>query len=179
MTDQELEQLRYPVGHFVCPENISHDQIQSWILDLERLPAQLEKLVATLNDDQLDTPYRPEGWTIRQVLHHIPDSHHHSYIRFKWAMTEDNPLIKAYHEQAWAEQADYKGPIAPSLLHLKAVHAKLVYYLKGLSETDLERTFRHPESKATLTLKENIGVYAWHGKHHYAHIQTLINRKGW
>ena len=116
----------------------------------------MESLVSSLSEEQLDTPYREGSWTVRQVVHHCSDSHHHSYIRFKWALTEDNPTIKAYEEKDWAELFDTRtAPIAMSLLHLKAVHAKLVYLLKGLSDEDLQKTFVHPESKETVLLREN------------------------
>lgn len=179
MTRETLEELKYPIGQFDCPEQITEEKIKEWIGILENFPKRLWILVSGLSDEQLDTAYRPDGWTIRQVVHHLSDSHHHSYIRFKWAMTEDNPLIKAYNEQDWSEQFDYKAPIGHSVMHLRAVHDKLVYYLKGLSAADLDRTFIHPESNETVTLKKNIGNYAWHSNHHYAHIENLILRMGW
>ncbi|MEL6304014.1 MAG: YfiT family bacillithiol transferase [Bacteroidota bacterium] len=144
------------------------------------MPERFEKLVSPLNDVQLETPYRPGGWTVRQLVHHVSDSHHHSYTRFKWALTEENPLIKAYFEKEWSKLFDAKtAPIQLSLDHLKAVHAKLVFLLRGLSKEDLEKTFLHPEGNVTSTLAENIGRYAWHGSHHLAHIQNLIDREGW
>ena len=179
MTTQELELLKYPIGKFNSPETITENHIKDWILVLDQFPKRLEALVENLNDEQLNTPYRPEGWTIRQVVHHVSDSHHHSYIRFKWTMTEDNPLIKAYNEQSWANQFDYNAPISHSILHLKAIHGKLVYYIKGLNSNDLERTFVHPESKETVALNKNLGIYAWHSNHHYAHIENVLKRKGW
>ncbi len=174
-----MEKLKYPIGHFECPNQITETHINEWIVTLEELPSRLEQLVKGLNDEQLNTPYRSGGWTIRQVVHHISDSHHHSYIRFKWAMTEDSPVIKAYNEQAWANQFDYDAPIAHSLLHIKAVHAKLVYFLKGLKGKDFERTFIHPETNDTVVLNWNIGNYAWHGNHHYAHIRNAMEQNGW
>ncbi|WP_250434204.1 YfiT family bacillithiol transferase [Hanstruepera flava] len=180
LNSKQLEQLRYPIGHFKCPDVISKTQIENWITVLETFPERLTQLTAGLTDQQLDTPYRPEGWTIRQVVHHVADSHHHSYIRFKWALTEENPVIKYYYEALWAELFDSKtGPIDMSLLHLKAVHAKLVYLLKGLSDAELNRTFIHPEHNEEVVLKKNIGIYAWHCNHHYAHIENLIKREGW
>lgn len=179
MTDQQLQLLKYPIGTFNCPDVITTSDIQSWIAILDHFPSRLAQMVNPLTDAQLDTSYRPEGWTIRQVIHHVADSHHHSYIRFKWAMTEQNPVIKAYEENAWANQHDYNQPIALSILHIKAVHAKLVYYLKGLTEKDLQRTFIHPESGNTVSLNQNVGIYAWHSNHHYAHIYELLKRKGW
>ncbi|WP_044398946.1 YfiT family bacillithiol transferase [Lacinutrix sp. Hel_I_90] len=179
MTDQELEQLKYPIGKTVCPKHITENQVKEWIEVLEYFPKRLEQLVKDLTEEQLDTPYRPGGWTVRQVIHHVSDSHLHSYCRFKWAMTETNPTIKAYDELAWSELHDYSAPIETSLLHLKVVHSKLVYFIKGLSEQDLERTFIHPDGNKTIALKENLGMYAWHSLHHYAHIERLMAREGW
>tara|TARA_R110001632_G_scaffold10559_4_gene39019 strand:- start:2832 stop:3362 length:531 start_codon:yes stop_codon:yes gene_type:complete len=172
--------LRYPIGQFSTPSIITEEIQQEWIDVLENFPSRLEKLISTLTDNQLDTPYRKGGWTVRQVVHHCSDSHHHSYIRFKWVLTEDNPIIKAYDEKSWAELFDYKiAPIAISLLHLKAVHAKLVYFLKGVSDEDLQKSFIHPESKEIIVLRNNIGMYAWHCNHHYAHIENLLIRNDW
>ena len=147
---------------------------------LENFPYKLEYLVKNLSHEQLDTPYRTNGWTIRQVIHHLADSHHHSYIRFKWALTEDKPVIKYYYEKLWAELPDAKhAPIELSLKHLHAVHAKLVYLLKSLSQGELHRSFIHPEHNEEVVLWKNIGIYAWHSDHHYAHIENLMIRKGW
>jgi hypothetical protein len=180
MEKEILEQLRYPIGKFETPETITNADLEQWITDLETLPQRLSDLVIPLSDEQLDTPYRPDGWTVRQLVHHISDSHHNSYIRFKWALTEDMPTIKAYDEKAWAELFDTRtAPILMSLYHLSAVHAKLVYLLKGLSEAQLERSFIHPDGNQETSLKENIARYAWHSNHHYAHIQNLVTRKKW
>ena len=180
MTNTELEKLRFPIGPFHCPELITEDHINEWIAVLEEFPNRLEQLVDALNDEQLDTPYRTDGWTIRQVVHHLSDSHHHSYIRFKWALTEDKPIIKYYYEQLWAELYDAKhAPIDMSIHHLKAVHYKLVYLLKGLSEDDLNKSFIHPEHNEEVVLKKNIGIYTWHCNHHFAHIENLLIRKSW
>ena len=140
MTEQELEKLKYPIGQFECPNNISKQHIESWISILEHFPNRLENLVKDLSNQQLDTQYRPDGWTIRQVVHHVSDSHHHSYTRFKWALTEVKPLIKAYYEDRWAELMDSKlAPIDMSLNHLRVIHIKLVYLLKTLSEDNLNK----------------------------------------
>ncbi len=180
MEKTSLEELRYPVGKYVIPRPITEDHLSKWITVLEELPSRLEKLVEDLTEDQLETPYRPDGWTVRQVIHHISDSHHHSYIRFKWALTEENPIIKPYFEKEWANLFDTRtAPIQISLNHLKAVHAKLVYLLKGLSKEQLQRTFTHPDGNEVTTIEENIGRYAWHGSHHFAHIEKLIQKKGW
>lgn len=180
MTEQELNQLKYPIGHFKCPEFISGAHIETWIEILEKFPSKLTALVEQLTDEQLDTPYRPKGWTIRQVVHHVADSHHHSYIRFKWALTEDKPVIKYYYEHLWAELDDSKfAPIQMSLDHLRAVHFKLVYLLKSLNDEQLNKSFIHPEHNEEVQLKKNIGIYAWHCNHHYAHIENLMLREGW
>ena len=180
MKDDYLEALKYPIGKYQIPKPITEAHIETWITVLELLPERFEKLVTPLQDAQLETPYRPGGWTVRQVMHHVSDSHHHSYTRFKWALTEESPLIKAYFEKEWSKLFDAKtAPIQLSLDHLKAVHAKLVYLVRGLSQEDLARTFLHPEGNVTSTLAENIGRYAWHGSHHLAHIQNLVDREGW
>jgi len=180
MEKDTLEQLRYPIGKFELPEEITEKDMDAWIMVLEQLPERLSRMVSPLTDAQLDTPYRPEGWTVRQLVHHISDSHHNSYIRFKWALTEDTPTIKAYDEKAWAELFDTRtAPIQLSLEHLRAVHAKLVYLLKGLSEAQLQRSFVHPDGNQKTTLKENIARYSWHSNHHCAHIENLLKREGW
>ena len=180
MDKDTLESLRYPIGKFQAPTTISTTQIDAWIQVLEKLPSRMEALVKPLSAEQLDTPYRPEGWTVRQLVHHVADSHHNSYIRFKWALTEEQPVIKVYDEKAWSALFDARtAPIQMSLDHLKAVHAKLVYLLKGLTPVDLERVFIHPEGHVSTSLQQNIGRYAWHGSHHFAHIQNLLKREGW
>ena len=180
MTNIELDTLRFPIGPFNCPDHISKKHIQEWIAILEQFPNRLEQLVDSLNDEQLDTTYRLNGWTIRQVVHHVADSHHHSYIRFKWALTEDKPVIKYYYEHLWAELDDAKhAPIDLSINHLKSIHLKLVYLLKGLSDLDLNKSFIHPEHNEEVMLKKNIGIYAWHCNHHFAHIENLIKRESW
>lgn len=180
MEKVELEELRYPIGKFEVPSAISEEQISKWIAILEHYPNKLELLVNELSTSQLESPYRPGGWTVRQVIHHVADSHHHSYIRFKWALTEETPVIKPYLEKEWAELFDTRtAPIELSLNHLSAVHAKLVYLLKGLSSSDLKCSFIHPESAESTTIEENIGRYVWHGNHHYMHIKNLLLRENW
>ena len=180
MDNDSLEALKYPIGKYKVPDSITEVQLKEWIAILEFLPTKLEKLVGTLSKEQLETAYRPGGWTVRQLIHHIADSHHNSYIRFKWGLTENNPVIKPYLQTEWSNLFDAKNaPIQMSLDHLKAVHAKLVYLLKGLSTEDLQRKFTHPEGSAGTTLAENIGRYAWHGTHHYTHISNLIKRENW
>lgn len=179
MNEEELNKLRYPIGKYKAPENITTETVDQWINIIEEHPAQLRKLVNGLSDAQLDTPYRPGGWTVRQVVHHVPDSHVNSYIRLKWTLTEDKPTIKAYHEDRWAKLADSSGPVNEALDLLDAIHKKWVRLLKTLSEDELNRLFIHPESNSEVSLKKNIGIYAWHCRHHYAHIENLKIEKGW
>ena len=170
-----LEQLKYPIGKPIIPENISAIKLQEWITIIDEFPQKLEHVTQNLTQEQLNTSYRENGWTIRQVVHHCYDSHHNSYTRFKWALTEKSPVIKAYFEELWAELHDTKqAPIQLSLNALKSLHAKWVYLLKGLSEKELEKTFIHPSDNKKVSLKENIGIYAWHCNHHFAHIEQLI-----
>ncbi|NNE78403.1 MAG: bacillithiol transferase BstA [Pricia sp.] len=180
MENTDLERLKYPIGKYRNPETITAVHISEWIRVLQYLPQKLQSLVGKLTYEQLETPYRPGGWTVRQTVHHIADSHHNCYIRFKWALTEDKPLIKAYDEKAWANLFDSKtAPIELSLDHLSAVHAKFVYLLKGISSDQLKRKFVHPDGNIETPLEENIGRYAWHSDHHYTHIANLLQRKGW
>lgn len=180
VTSSELEQLKYPIGRFKCPAEITDQHIKHWISILETFPIRFEALVKHLSKAQLDTPYRPDGWTVRQVVHHVSDSHHHSYTRFKWALTENKPLIKAYNEKLWAELEDSKSaPIQMSIEHIKAVHYKLVNLLKAMSKTDFKKRFIHPETNSEIALDYNVGNYAWHSNHHYAHIENLLKRKDW
>lgn len=175
-----LNEFKYPIGKLSIPQKITKSDIDNWISIIENHPKKLLQLVQNLNDNQLDTQYRPEGWTIRQVIHHLSDSHHNSYTRFKWTLTEDKPIIKTYYEARWAELFDGKtAPISLSLNNLTALHAKWVFFLKGLSSKDLSKIFIHPDGNEEITLKENIGIYAWHCEHHYEHINQLMIRKGW
>ncbi|MFY0651097.1 MAG: putative metal-dependent hydrolase [Cyclobacteriaceae bacterium] len=180
MEEQELEQLRYPIGKFSRPESIKQEDIDSYIKTIEALPNKLIHAVYGMMEEQLDTQYRPEGWTIRQVVHHLADSHLNSYIRFKWALTEDKPTIKAYDEKLWADLPDASsGPIEVSLKLLEALHARWAMVLKNMSEDDLNKTFVHPESGQEVRLDVNVALYAWHCEHHYAHIMEVKKSKGW
>ncbi|MGB0879114.1 MAG: YfiT family bacillithiol transferase [Polaribacter sp.] len=175
-----LEQLKYPIGKVNIPKKIISENVKNWITIIEEFPQKLANLVANLSEEQLDTSYRKDGWTIRQVIHHCYDSHHNSYTRFKWALTEKNPVIKTYFEDRWAELFDTKSaPISLSVNAIKTLHTKWVYLLKGLSNDDLNTYFIHPEGNEKVTLKENIGIYAWHSNHHFAHIENLLIRKNW
>ncbi|WP_046755640.1 YfiT family bacillithiol transferase [Kordia jejudonensis] len=176
----DLEKLKYPIGKIQIPTLITTKHIIDWIEVLEKFPERLKTLVENLSETQLNTPYRPDGWTVRQVIHHLADSHHNSYTRFKWTLTEDKPVIKAYFEDRWAELFDSKNaPIKLSLDSLTALHAKWTYFLKGLSNHELNQIFIHPEGNEEVSLKENIGIYAWHCNHHYEHINQLMIRENW
>ena len=170
------ESLRYPAGRYRSSKNISAEELSGWLDELEALPRSLRLAVADLSEEQLDTPYRPGGWTVRQVVHHLPDSHMNSYGRFRYALTENTPLIKPYDEAAWAELPDAKSaPIALSLGLLENLHARWVILLRSLDETQLGKTFRHPEL-GEMRLDTTIGLYAWHSRHHLAHITGLRDR---
>ena len=180
MDKTALEPLRFPIGRFKIEENISEETINRCISDIEALPRLLRLSVEKLNDSQLDTPYRPEGWTLRQVVHHVADSHINSYVRFKWALTEDAPTIKAYSEKMWAELEDAKtAPVEISLNILEAIHRRWVMMLKNLSKEDLKKTFIHPKSGYAYSLDMVVTLYAWHGKHHVAHIESLKEKSNW
>ncbi len=170
--------LRYPVGLFALDQDITEKKIEKWIHDIESAPNQLKEAVNNLTDDQLDTPYRTGGWTVRQVVHHLPDSHLNSYTRFKLALTEENPVIRPYMENQWAELPDSKLPIAVSIQLLEALHERWIVLLKSLTTADLEKTFTHPDS-GVVTLAQNIGLYSWYSRHHIAHITSLRQRSGW
>ncbi len=174
-----MEELRYPIGRYMPEEAVTPERMEQWIRDLEAAPVNLRTAVAGLTPEQLDTPYRPEGWTIRQVVHHVPDSHMNSYIRFRLALTEDQPSIKPYHEGLWANLHDAKyTPVEPSLALLEALHARWCALLRSLAPLDFKRTFRHPQS-GDISLEAALALYAWHGKHHVAHITRLRERMGW
>jgi uncharacterized damage-inducible protein DinB len=171
--------LRYPIGEFKFEGPLTDDQRAAFIGKIEETPARMRAAVAGLNDEQLDTPYRPGGWTIRQVVHHVPESHLNSYVRFKLAITEDEPTIKPYFEDRWAELDDARqAPIALSLDLLEALHGRWIWFLRSLKQADFQRTFRHPEL-GIVSLDKNVALYAWHGQHHVAHITSLRERMGW
>ena len=171
--------LRYPIGEFVVPEEVTKAQREGWLEEVAQLPERLRSALAGLSDAQLDTPYRPGGWTVRQVAHHLPDSHLNSYTRFKLALTEENPTIRPYDETKWAELGDSSAPIEVSLTLLDALHERWVILLTSLSGSDWQRTFTHPASQQTLTLEQSLANYAWHGEHHLAHVTSLRKREGW
>lgn len=180
MENTTLEKLRYPIGKFTAPETYSKEYLANKIADIASFPERLKNEVIHLTDEQLETPYRNGGWTIRQVIHHCADSHMNCFIRIKWTLTEDKPVIKFYHEDRWSELHDnLTMPIEPTLSLLEGLHFRLAYLMNSLSESDLEKYFIHPEHNAAFQLKEIIGTYAWHGNHHIAHITELKKQKGW
>ena len=171
--------LRYPIGQFDADKPITADQRRKLIDEIAEMPARLCAAVAGLNEEQLATPYRPGGWTVRQVVHHVPDSHMNSYMRFKLAMTEERPQIRTYHEERWAELEDARnGPLEISLNLLNWLHQRWVLFLSSLTEDDFKKTFQHPEW-GLVPLDKAVGLYAWHGNHHVAHITALRERNGW
>jgi len=176
----EQEDLRFPIGKFTAVEQVDDEQREHWVQAIKQLPEELSAAVAGLSDEQLDTSYRDGGWTVRQVVHHLADSHMNSYIRFKLALTEELPTIKPYYEDRWAELSDgASAPIELSLTLLRALHERWVYCLKSLRAEQFERAFVHPEHGRAMTLNDALGMYAWHGKHHVAHITRLRDRNGW
>ncbi|MEH7494774.1 YfiT family bacillithiol transferase [Neobacillus niacini] len=170
--------MRYPIGNFQFDGEITNSVTKDWINEIKDLPRLLRDVVKHLDNEQLDTPYRPGGWTVRQVIHHLADSHMNAYVRFKLALTEEKPVIKPYEETKWAELSDYKLPIDISLSLLEALHIRWTDLLLSLIPADMEKTFIHPDS-GEVSVGKNIGIYAWHGRHHLAHITSLCNRKGW
>lgn len=172
--------LRFPIGAFVAPPSIDANQISRWIGDIEHLPGDLRVTVSGLDEEQLRTPYRPDGWTVAQVVHHIADSHLNSYTRFRLALTEERPAIRPYDEAAWGELEDARDlSIGDSLDLIDALHARWVRLLRSMKPADWDREFFHPESGEVIPLRLNAGLYSWHGRHHLAHITSLAEREGW
>lgn len=170
---------RYPIGKFAWTGESTPDRRRRFLDEIEQTPAQMRAAVKGLQDGQLDTPYRDGGWTVRQVVHHVPDSHFNSYMRFKLALTEDEPVIKPYDEKRWAELPDARSaPVEDSLVLLECLHRRWMILLRSLADADFARAFRHPEL-GVVSLDKNLALYAWHGRHHVAHITSLRARKGW
>ncbi len=167
---ENIDKLKYPIGRYIYPNEIDIQVIAGWIDEIEKLPEQLISVAFSLSEDQLETPYRPDGWTARQVIHHIGDSHMNSLTRFKWALTEDKPTIKPYDENLWAQLEDYRTmPVEDSMELITLIHKKLTILLRSLNKEQLDREFIHPDI-GLVQIKWNIGLYAWHGKHHVAHV---------
>ena len=174
-----MTDLSYPIGKFHFEGPLTAAQKEKALDDIADTPALLRASVAGLSAEQLDTPYRSGGWTVRQVVHHVPDSHMNSYVRFKLALTEDEPTIKPYEQRLWAELPDTKEtPIEVSLTMLDALHDRWVRLLRSLNASDWQRTFRHPEL-GPVSLERNLALYAWHGRHHVRHITALRERSRW
>lgn len=170
--------LRYPIGKPDRPDHLTEEKRRELIKAIEETPAKLRAAVAGLNESQLDTPYRPGGWTVRQVVHHLPDSHMNAVVRFKLALTEDEPTIKPYIESRWAELPGAQGPIEPSLVLLDALHQRWVQLLRSIAPAEWLKKMVHPEMGA-MTLDKTLATYGWHGRHHVAHITSLRERNGW
>jgi hypothetical protein len=174
-----MEDLRYPIGKFVAKEAHTKEEIAAFIQRIQSLPQKLEAAIAGLSNAQLVTPYRDGGWTIRQVVHHVADSPKNAYIRVKWMLTEETPVIKAYNEKLWAETGETATDPVLSILLIKALHAKWVALLKTLTPDQLQKKFIHPDTSKHVVLHNLIGMYAWHGDHHHAHIVELKKRMHW
>ncbi len=172
--------LRYPVGKFQPPATVTAEDRAQYIGAIAELAGQLRTAVAGLSESQLDTPYREGGWTVRQVIHHLADSHMNSFVRFKLALTENVPTVKPYHEGAWADTADSRHmPVEPSLDLIDGLHKRWVVLLRSLSDQELQRTFTHPERGTQMRLDLTLALYAWHCRHHLAHITSLRDRMAW
>jgi len=169
---------RYPIGQFSYTGPLSPEQKRQYLNDIEQAPARFRAAVHGLSDAQLDTPYRHGGWMVRQVVHHVPDSHMNAYIRFKLALTEDDPIIKPYMEDRWAELPDSRQPIENSLAMLDSLHRRWTTVMRNMSDADWQRTFRHPEL-GSMTLEKTLALYSWHGRHHTAHVTSLRGKMGW
>jgi uncharacterized damage-inducible protein DinB len=171
--------LRYPIGKFEPQASYTVPEVRTNLKYLDKFPSKLKQLVAKLSDAQLDTPYRPDGWTVRQVVHHVADSHANMVIRVKLALTEENPTIKPYEEQDWAKLDDYAMPIKLSLNIIEGLHKRMVVALKKADKKTLARTYYHPANGRKSTLAEVVAMYVWHSEHHYQHINQLMIREGW
>lgn len=173
------EDLRYPIGKF-SPKPFSENQKQEWLNDIKFLPGLIENSILNLDEKQLHTPYRPGGWTVHQLIHHVADSHINAYCRFRLALTEENPVIKPYNEKLWAELNDTKNlPVNISITLLHALHARWYECIRSLTQEQFMRTIHHPDDKKDKTLWDLLGTYSWHGLHHVAHITSLRERMSW
>lgn len=175
----ELEKLRFPIGEFVKPANITSKELQLWITDIAAFPSLVKELIANVSDEALNWPYRPNGWNTQELIHHCADSHMNSFIRFKLSLTEEKPIIKPYDEAMWATLSDVQGvDIRYSISILEGLHARWTILLASLTPQELSRVFIHPEHGKEFSVDENIGVYAWHCNHHLAHMKLALNSSG-
>lgn len=170
MPIEQIDAKKYPIGKFLTSVTYTPQEIQQWIAEIKALPGKIRAAVTPLTDKQLDTPYRDGGWTIRQVVHHLADSHSNSLTRFKLALTEENPIIKPYREDEWARLPDYQSAVEPALMMLEGTHLRWVALLEALTEDQWNRTFVHPAYNHTYSLHQALAMYVWHGNHHLAHI---------
>ena len=175
----DIEKLKYPIGKYTAPDVVTPAHISRWIAEIGSLPQRLAQVLANISAEQLAKPYRPNGWTGVQLVHHIADSHMNAYIRFKLALTEETPTIKPYEEKLWAQLPDNELPVNISLTLLHALHQRWYATIRNLTQTDWERMVVHPEHGRKMSLWFLLGMYAWHGKHHTAHIHSLRESKGW
>lgn len=175
-----MEELKYPIGRFKVPENYTQQNLEQYISVIESFPKKIKQEVNHLNDEQLNTPYRPGGWTIRQVVNHCSDSHMNGFIRLKLALTEENPVIKPYLQELWSDLADSKFmPLEAALTILEGVHTRWTVVLKSMNNSQWKRRYFHPEKGSDVSLKESAANYAWHCEHHLTHITALKERMGW
>lgn len=175
----DIDKLRYPIGKFTPQPGYTDGEKKALIASIADLPAQLAEAVKHFSKEQFATPYREGGWTVQQLIHHIADSHMHAYIRFKWTLTEEKPLIKAYEEKDWAETIDNQLDPSLSISFLNAFHAKWSAMLGLLKDEAWQRSYMHPQTQKEITLERMLGLYAWHGKHHLMHITALKERMKW
>jgi DinB superfamily len=173
MTD---EQMQYPIGKFKAPVSYTAEDIRKWTTTIKEFPGRLRQAIISLNEKQLDTTYRTGGWTIRQVVHHVADSHMNALMRLKLALTEENPTVKPYEEADWALLADYRMPVESSLKILEGIHLHWVAILESLTEEEWNRTFLQPASGNVIQLKKALALYAWHSKHHLAHVTETVKK---
>lgn len=179
MDENKLHALKFPIGKFQLPKESNESEIKEWISILHDFPTQLKSITSGLTTEQLQWHYRPDGWSIKQVVHHCADSHMNSIVRFKLALTEDVPTIRLYEQGKWAALSDsLSDDINPSLKIIEGVHHRLVHLLTDLDLSNFDKTFIHPEMNKELSIAQNTALYAWHSRHHYAHIEQALNNKG-
>ncbi|MEO6832052.1 MAG: YfiT family bacillithiol transferase [Chitinophagaceae bacterium] len=177
---EDLEKLRYPIGKFESPISFNPDEVSTWINTLNALPSWLDVIVENLDAHQLETPYRPGGWTMIQTIQHLADSHMNAFVRFKLALTEDNPTVKPYEEARWAETPEiFSVPVNVSITLLHALHRRWTALLEAFSENDWQRTYYHPEQKKDIPLWSVAAMYAWHSRHHMEQLRELKERMNW
>lgn len=175
MRATEVESLKFPVGRYVPVERFDRNTVAEGIAEIEAFPGRLRALLAGTAEASLERTYRPGGWTARQVIHHLADSHTHIYVRFKWTLTEETPTIKAYDEARWADLPDYRGPVEPALRMLEAIHARWAALLRIMDDSMFQKRFLHPETGGHMSLFERVACYGWHGRHHLAHVERAFS----